>query len=135
MTTSHETSSWSQEEARGVRRSGGRIQRTRRVLSVATWNVPSLVEDSCDERICRKRPRPSSTSVDRKFDFLVHELHRYGVAIAAVQDTKWFGTDVWTTKGYTLLHSGRGLPTGEAVVHCNEGVGILLDPALTQAWR
>ena len=107
----------------------------RRILSVATWNVRSLVEDSGDGRICRKRPRPSSTSVDRKFDFLVHELRHYGVAIAAVQETKWFGTDVWTTKGYMLLHSGRGLATGDAVVHRNEGVGILLDPAMTQAWR
>ena len=102
---------------------------------MATWNVPSLVEDYCNERICRKRPRPSSTSVDRKFDFLVHELRHYGVAIAAVQETKWFGTDVWTTKGYTLLHSGRDLHAGDAVARRHEGVGILLNPAMTQAWR
>ena len=42
---------------------------------------------------------------------------------------------MWTTKGYTLLHSGRGLPTGDTVARRNEGVGILLDPAMTQAWR
>ena len=106
----------------------------RRTLSVATWNVRSLIEDSGDKRICQKRPQPSSTSVGRKFDFLVHELRRYSLAIAAVQETKWFGSDVWTTKGYTLLHSGRGLPAGDAVARRTEGVGILLDPAMTQAW-
>lgn len=38
-------------------------------------------------------------------------------------------------EGFTLLHSGRPLPVnGEVAVH-NEGVGIMLDPQATAAWR
>ena len=48
----------------------------------------------------------SSTSpqyVDRKLDLLVKELKRLGVAVAEVQETKWFGNDVWSVADYTLL--------------------------------
>ena len=49
--------------------------------------------------------------VYRKLDLLVHELQRYGVSIAGVQESKWFGVDVWTAAdGYIFLHSGRPLP-------------------------
>ena len=128
---SETSSSAARRDCRGVRRSG----RAGCGLSVATWNVRSLVEDSGDARICRKRPHASPSSVDRKFDFLVDQLRRYGIAVAAVLETKWFGADVWMMKGYTFLHSGRQLPSGNDGVRRNEGVGVVLDPVMTQAWR
>ena len=79
-----------------------------------------LVENSGgDKRICRSRPQTTTTSeeggtVDRKLDLLVKELKRYGVSVAAIQETKWFESDVWETQGYTFLHSGRPLPEGDA---------------------
>ena len=85
-------------------------------VTFATWNVRTLVENAGgDRRICRSRPGPRprvpdhSTSlhcVDRKLEFLVKELRRLGVAVAGIQETKWFGSDVWTADGYTLLHYG-----------------------------
>ena len=63
------------------------------------------------------------------------ELKRYRVNVAGIQETKWFGKDVWEADGYTLLHFGRTLPDGDASAVRGEGVGILLDPRATTAWR
>ena len=58
------------------------------------------------------------------------ELDRYGIAIAGVQETKWFSCDVWpATHGYTLLHSGQ-----EEGKKRNEGVGIMLNKFARIAW-
>ena len=114
-------------------------------ITLATWNIRTLVENAGgDRRICRSRPGPNTQvhehassphCVDRKLDFLVGELRRLGVAVAGIQETKWFGSDIWTADGYTLLHSGRSLPEeGDPQVR-NEGVGILLDKDATAAWK
>ena len=43
-----------------------------------------------------------STSVNCKLDLLAEELKCYGVAIAGIQETKWFGSDAWpATLSYT----------------------------------
>ena len=118
-----------------------------RVISIATWNVRTLVESAGgDRRICRSRQIPradphipdTSTGplyVDRKLDLLVKELKRLDVAVAGIQETKWFGNDVWSADGYTLLHSGRPLPDEGEPQKRNEGVGILLDSCATVAWK
>ena len=68
-------------------------------------------------------------------DLLVSELRRYGASVVAIQETKWFGKDVWQADRHTFLHSGRPLPKdGEPAVR-NEGVGILLDKRATAAWK
>ena len=54
--------------------------------------------------------------------------------MAGISETKWFGKAVYVVEGYTILHSGRPLPEESPMVR-NEGVGIVLDPALTVAWR
>ena len=38
------------------------------------------------------------------------ELRKYGVSVAGIQETKWFGKDVWPVGRYTFLRSGRPLP-------------------------
>ena len=115
----------------------------RRNLVVCTWNVRTLVENSGDLRICRKRQVLSegdsnnySTGVDRKLDLVAGELKRYGISVAGIQETKWFGTDAWpAAEGFTFLHSGRPLPDSNEDAVRNEGVGIMLDPKATVAWR
>ena len=54
--------------------------------------------------------------------------------VAGTSETKWFGKAVYVVEGYTILHSGRPLPEESPMVR-NEGVGIVLDPALSAAWR
>ena len=71
----------------------------RNSLVTGTWNVRTLVENCGDEHIRRTRPTAKPTgsehSVDRKLDLLVGELGRYGVSVAGIQETRWFGSDVW----------------------------------------
>ena len=108
----------------------------RHSLVAATWNVRSLVERAGgDQRICRSRPHPQacegSTAVDHKLDLLVSELKQYGVSVAAIQETKWFGKDMWEAQGYTFLHSGCPLPIVDGPVVTNEGGGTALDVRAT----
>ena len=77
-------------------------------------------------RICRSRPQHTTVDcahvasphlVDRKLDLMVKELRRYRMSVAGIQETKWFGKDVWQADGYTFLHSGRPL--------CEEGPAVM----------
>ena len=86
-------------------------KRNRNSLVVATWNVRTLVECSGDEQICRKQPmdiaKHSNHSdkpgkIDRKVELLVGALRKNGVSDAGIQETKWFGKDVWPVGRYTF---------------------------------
>ena len=134
-----------------TRMTGGQKQKAKGtkhcIIAFATWNVHTVVENAGgDRRIGRSRAKPgpgpqvSDTSVDlhymdRKLDFLVKELRRLGVVIAGIQETQWFGKDMWTVDGYTLLHSGRTLPDETDPRVRNEGVGILLGRHAIMAWK
>ena len=48
--------------------------------------------------------------MDHKLDLLEKELRHYGVSVVTIQETKWFGKDVWQADGHTFLHSSRPLP-------------------------
>ena len=63
------------------------------------------------------------------------ELARYRISIAGIQETKWFGSDIWPSGEWTFLHSGRILPADDDIAIRREGVGILLDDRATAAWR
>ena len=115
-----------------------KLKKKKNFLTVGTWNVRTLVESTGDERVCRKRvvgERVESDTVDRKLDLVVRELKRYGVAVAGIQESRWFGSDVWDAGEYTFLHSGRPLPDAGASALRNEGVGIALDKVATEAWK
>ena len=116
---------------------GRRLRHCRRnVLYVGTWNVRSLVETSGDCRVCcSRRVAYGNTGVERKLDLLVKELARYRISIAGIQETKWFGSDIWPAGEWTFLHSGRILPADDDITIRREGVGILLDGRATAAWR
>ena len=106
-------------------------------LSLGTFALHESAGD--DRRICRVRPNPKTCPppsagphcVDRKLDFLIRELKRFDVTIASIQETKWFGQDVWTVDGCTLLHPGHNLPGDGELFLRNEGVGIVLDQRAT----
>ena len=52
------------------------------------------------------------------------ELKRYRVSVAAIQETRWFGKDIWQADDFVFVHSGHPLPAeGEPALR-NEGVGI-----------
>ena len=57
------------------------------------------------------------------------------MSVAAVQETKWFGKDIWQAGGYLFITSGRSpLSDGEPAVR-HEGMGIVLDEEATAAWK
>ena len=73
--------------------------------------------------------------INRKIDLLMGELRKYGVSVAGIQETKWFGKVVWPVGRYTFLHSGHPLPGDQERASRNEGVGIALDEKATVAWK
>ena len=48
------------------------------------------------------------------------------MSVGAIQETKWFGNDIWYAEEYTciFLHPGRSLPVGDDNTTRREGVGI-----------
>ena len=44
---------------------------------------------------------------ERKIDLIVDELRRYNVRVAALQETKWFGSEVYQVNRSVALTSGR----------------------------
>ena len=66
---------------------------------------------------------------------MILELKRYGLSAAAIQETKWFGSDIWQSNDYTFLHSGRPMPDHGDIAVQNEGVRLALDKEATKAWK
>ena len=104
-------------------------------LHVGCWNVRTLVE--ADGDICTGMSRPGGRRlvVDRKVEFLVRELKRCKVNMVRISETKWFGQAVYLVDGCTVVHSGRPVPAAGDVIQRGEGVGIVLDPVMSEAWR
>ena len=76
---------------------GRRLQHCQHALLYAgSWNVCSLVEASGDRRICHAcSTTHDGPGVERKLDLLVNKLKHYSISIAGIQETKWFGSDIW----------------------------------------
>ena len=47
---------------------------------------------------------------DRRVDLVAGELRRCNVKVAGLQETKWFGCDVYEVMGSVVLTSGRSMP-------------------------
>ena len=61
----------------------------------------------CWQGVGRDKGRsPDPHIVDLNIDLMVKKLRHYQVSVAGIQETKWFGMDVWPADGYTFLHSG-----------------------------
>ena len=46
----------------------------------------------------------------RKVDLIMNEMKRYGMKVAALQETKWFGCEVYQVGGVIVLISEREKP-------------------------
>ena len=103
-------------------------------LNIACWNMRSLVqaEGSVDTAVSRPG---RGVAVDRKVDLMVNELKKYSISVTGISETKWFGQEVYSVSNFTVLHSGRPRPEQGERVERNEGVAIVLDQQMTDAWR
>ena len=79
-------------------------------LTVACWNMRSLVQNEGSIETATTRPGARGVAVNRKADLMVQELKRYQISITGISETKCFGQEVYNIGGYTVLHSGRPLP-------------------------
>ena len=71
----------------------------------------------------------------RKVDLIVNEMKRYGVKVAALQETKWFGCEVYQVGGSIVLTSGREKPALNDSKQRGEGVAIMLSGPAVDAWK
>jgi len=57
------------------------------------------------------------------------------MTIAGISESKWFGQSMYNVDGLVMIHSGRPLRNGDDPVLRNEGVGVVMNPVVTAAWR
>ena len=72
---------------------------------------------------------------DRKVDQVVCELARYNVAVGALQETKWFGCDVYEMTDSVVLTSGRSTPAEGWTAQGGEGMPLVLRASAIMAWK
>ena len=101
---------------------------------LASWNVRSLIDkegsfrtanDKCERQI----------SDERRIDQVVNELGRYGMMVAALQETKWFGKEVYRVGDSVVLTAGRPVPAEGQARKRGEGVAIVLCGKALHAWK
>ena len=103
-------------------------------MFVATWNVRSLLESEGSVETARQTSEVLIAE-DRKIDLVIRELGRYGVTIAALQETKWFGNAVYRVKDSGVLAAGRPAPQKGEVRRRGEGVAIVLLVSAVSLWK
>ena len=103
-------------------------------LSVGSWNMRTLMKSEGPIETSFARPGGRGVTVDRKASLMINKLKQFKVNIAGISETNWFGAAVYEVEGFTILHSGRPIPESTPMVR-NEGVGIVLDPAMSTSWK
>ena len=73
-------------------------------------------------------------SDERKIDQIVEVLKKYNVYLAGLQETKWFGAEMYKVGDSVVLSSGRPVPTAGESHHRREGVPLVLRGPAMQAW-
>ena len=68
-------------------------------------------------------------------DWIVREIKRYSVKVVGLQETKWFGNEVYDVSGAAVLTSGRKTPSVDENSQRGEGVAIVLMCWAVEAWK
>ena len=55
--------------------------------------------------------RPGLLTEDKQSDFVIRELKRYDVKVAALQETRWFSNNVYHVGDSVILAAGRSVPS------------------------
>ncbi len=111
-------------------------ERRRNKLNIGCWNIMRTLAEA-EGNIVTSVARPGSRSVpvDRKAMLMVQELRKYKMNVTGISETKWFGQEIYNINDFTVLHSGHPIPTNREAAERNKGVGIVLDPRMSEAWR
>ena len=79
------------------------------VWVLASWNVRTLL-DICSIETARKGVGDADVVDERKIDQVVGELNKYKIDVAALQETKWFGSGVYEVGKSVVFAAGRHVP-------------------------
>ena len=109
-----------------------RARKATSVWRVGTWNVRSMVDTEGPIEVASQNAKRGE---DRKVDQVVCNLERYGVMVAALQETKWFGCEIYEVNGSVVLTSGRRTPGEGVTVQRGEGVALVLRGLALTAWE
>ena len=99
-----------------------------------TWNVRSLLDNEGSIETARQGSERDGNE-DRRIDLVLRELGRYGIKVAALQETKWFGNAVYHVGRSVVLSAGRPTPGTEQPRQRGEGVAIVLTGEAVTAWN
>ena len=103
-------------------------------VNFGTWNVRSMVDTEGPLEVASQRADGQSGE-DRKVDQILCELERYDVVVGALQETKWFGSEVYEVNGSVVLTAGRTTPAQGEPVQRGEGVALVLRGLALEAWK
>ena len=118
------------QTSRGRERFAHRVS----LLKLGTWNVQSMVDTDGSVEVASQQA-DGQRGEERKVDQIVCELERYDVVVGALQETKWFGSEVYEVGGSVLLTSGRVTPASGEAVQRGEGVALVLRGLALDAWK
>ena len=74
-------------------------------------------------------------SEDRRFDQVVNVLEKHEVVVAALQETKWFGSEVYMVGESVVLTASRDVPGIGHMKQRGERVAIVLTGPAIGAWK
>ncbi len=107
-----------------------RFAQSMRRLKLGTWNVRSMVDTKGLVEVASQWA-DGQRGEERKVDQIVCELERYNVVVGALQETKWFGCEVYEVSD-SVVTSGRAAPAkGEPV----QGVALVLRDIAMDTWK
>ncbi|XP_065197221.1 uncharacterized protein LOC135828726 [Sycon ciliatum] len=129
-----------------ARKETRRKRRRRSWIKFGSWNVRSLV--NCDGPVetatTRNLNLKNSNQVnciveDRKINIVVREARRLGIETLGLQETKWFGNNVYNVEDAVVVASGRPTPVenfarGEGVALVMRGRSALAFAAGGRQW-
>ena len=110
-------------------------KRRRSFWYFGTWNVRSLLDNEGPIETARQGPECHQLSEDRRIDLVVRELNRYRITVAALQETKWFGSATYSVGKSVVLTAGRPTPQAGQSNQRGEGVAIVLSSPAIAAWK
>ena len=108
-----------------------RARKARNDWIIRTWNVRSMVDTEGPIEVASQS---AERGEDRKVDQVVCELAKYGVVVGALQETKWFGSEIYEVNDSVILTSGRSTPARGEKVQRGEGVALVLRGLALVAW-
>ena len=101
---------------------------------MGSWNVGSLFDSEGPVETARQGG-DTAQGEDCRIDQVVMELNRYNVKVAALQETKWFGNDMYGVRESIVLAAGDPVPRPGETLQRGEGVAIVLTGPAMRAWR